>query len=176
MKECSGTQTAKPHVSRRTPGVVWKLIKNNNFIWFRQHVPFMKLKFQVASYRISPLTLLPGRRDVLFMSMGWDYVSELRQPTGILFITQMICVYGGMMEWHDGMIFTGETRRTRRKTCPSATSSTTNSTRTDPGANPGFRGERQHDVTEFLSPGVARLLDSVIYSKDRKSFAIYHST
>jgi hypothetical protein len=26
------------------------------------------------------------------------------------------------------------------------------------------------------TPGVARLLDSVIYSKDRKSFAIYHST
>jgi hypothetical protein len=37
---------------------------------------------------------------------------------------------------------TGENRRTRRKTCPSATLYTTNSTRIDPGANPGLRGER----------------------------------
>jgi hypothetical protein len=33
-------------------------------------------------------------------------------------------------------------RRTRRKTCPSATLSTTNPTWIDPGANPGLRGER----------------------------------
>jgi hypothetical protein len=38
------------------------------------------------------------------------------------------------------MILTGETRRTRRKTCPSATSSTTNLSRTDRGANTGLRG------------------------------------
>jgi hypothetical protein len=32
--------------------------------------------------------------------------------------------------------------RTRRKSCPSATLSTTNLTRTDPGSNSGLRGER----------------------------------
>jgi hypothetical protein len=26
----------------------------------------------------------------MFMSMGWDYVSELRPPTGLLFIPQVI--------------------------------------------------------------------------------------
>jgi hypothetical protein len=43
-----------------------------------------------------------------------------------------------------GMIYllTGENRRTRRKTCPSATLSTTNPTWIDTGANPGLRGER----------------------------------
>jgi hypothetical protein len=37
---------------------------------------------------------------------------------------------------------TGENRRTRRKTCPSATLSTTNPAWIDPVANPGLRGER----------------------------------
>jgi hypothetical protein len=41
-----------------------------------------------------------------------------------------------------GMILTGENRKTRRKTCPDATLSTTNSTWIDPGSNPGFRRER----------------------------------
>jgi hypothetical protein len=40
-----------------------------------------------------------------------------------------------------GMILTGENRRTRRKTCPSATLSTTNSTWTALGANPGLSSE-----------------------------------
>jgi hypothetical protein len=40
------------------------------------------------------------------------------------------------------MKLTGENRSTRGKTCPSATLSTTNPTITDPGSNPGLRGER----------------------------------
>jgi hypothetical protein len=40
------------------------------------------------------------------------------------------------------MILTGENRSTRRETCPSATSSTTNLTWYDLGPKPGFRGER----------------------------------
>jgi hypothetical protein len=39
------------------------------------------------------------------------------------------------------------------KTCPSATLSTTNLTWTEPGSNPGFRGERP--VTNRLSHGTA---------------------
>jgi len=52
------------------------------------------------------------------------------------------------MENDGGMKFTGENRRTRRKTCPSATLSTTNPTWIDPDANLGLRGER---------PGTSRL-------------------
>jgi hypothetical protein len=37
----------------------------------------------------------------------------------------------------------GENRSTRRKTCTSATLSTTNPTQTNPGSKPGLRGERQ---------------------------------
>jgi hypothetical protein len=40
------------------------------------------------------------------------------------------------------MILTGENRRSRRETCPSATSSTTNPTWSDRGANSGLRGEK----------------------------------
>jgi hypothetical protein len=40
------------------------------------------------------------------------------------------------------MKLTGENRRTRGNTCPSATLSTTNPTWTDPGSNPGLRGGR----------------------------------
>jgi hypothetical protein len=43
---------------------------------------------------------------------------------------------------NDGMILTGENRRTWRKTCPSATSSTINSAWNDMGANPGLRSGR----------------------------------
>jgi hypothetical protein len=42
------------------------------------------------------------------------------------------------MENDGGMTLTGESRRTRRKTCPSANLSTTNPTWIDPGANPGL--------------------------------------
>jgi hypothetical protein len=53
------------------------------------------------------------------------------------------------------MILTGENRRTRRKTCPSATLSTTNPTRIDPGANPVLRGERP--AANYLSHVTALL-------------------
>jgi len=81
--------------------------------------------------------------------MGWDYVSELLPLTDILFIPQMIYEYGER-RWND---IDRENRRTRRKTCPSATLSTTNPTWIDPGANPGLRGERP--ATNRLSHGTA---------------------
>jgi hypothetical protein len=43
---------------------------------------------------------------------------------------------------------------TRRKTCPSATLSTTNPTWTDPGSNPGLSGERP--ASNRLSHGTAQ--------------------
>jgi hypothetical protein len=58
------------------------------------------------------------------------------------------------LESDGGMILTGENRRTRRKTCPSATLSTTNPTWIDPGANPVLRGERP--ATNDLSHGRPR--------------------
>jgi hypothetical protein len=55
------------------------------------------------------------------------------------------------MESHGGMTLTGETRRTRRKSCSSATLSIANSTWTDPGANKVLRGMRP--ATNHLSHG-----------------------
>jgi hypothetical protein len=61
--------------------------------------------------------------------------------------------YGfGERRWND--ILTGENRRTRRKTCPTATLFTTNHTWVDPGANPGLRGERP--AINDLSHGTAK--------------------
>jgi hypothetical protein len=50
------------------------------------------------------------------------------------------------------MIMTGESQRTRRQTCPSATLSTTNPTWTDPGTNLGLHGERP--ATNCLTHGM----------------------
>ena len=51
------------------------------------------------------------------------------------------------------MKLTREHRRNRGKTCPSATLSATKPTWTDPGSNPGLRGERP--ATNRLSHGTA---------------------
>jgi hypothetical protein len=59
---------------------------------------------------------------LLFMSMGWQCVFELRSPCGLSFIPQMIIWVWSL----GGMILTGEDQRTQRKACPSATLSTTN--------------------------------------------------
>jgi hypothetical protein len=44
------------------------------------------------------------------------------------------------------MKLTGKNQSTRRETCPSATLSTTNPIWTDPGSNPGLRGETTYKV------------------------------
>jgi hypothetical protein len=54
-------------------------------------------------------------------------------------------------EWK---IMTGENRSTRRKTSPSATSSTTYLTQTDLGSNPNLRGDRP--ATNCLNHGTVR--------------------
>jgi hypothetical protein len=51
------------------------------------------------------------------------------------------------------MKLTGENQSTRGKSCPSATLCTTNPTWTDPGLNPGLRGDRS--ATNRLSHGTA---------------------
>jgi hypothetical protein len=60
------------------------------------------------------------------------------------------------LESDGGMILTGENRRTRRKTCPSATLSI-NPTWIDLGANLGLRGERP--ATNDLSHATALNVD-----------------
>jgi hypothetical protein len=64
------------------------------------------------------------------------------------------------------MKLTGESRSTRGKTCLSATLSTTNPTWTDPGSNPGLRGERP--ANNSLSHGTAYFMDyvAIIYCKN----------
>jgi hypothetical protein len=53
------------------------------------------------------------------------------------------------------MKLTRENRSTRRKTCPSATLSTTNPTWTDPGSNPGLRLSHGTDLRTLVEWRVA---------------------
>jgi hypothetical protein len=77
-----------------------------------------------------------------------------------------------ILESDGGMILTGENRRTQRKTCPSATSSTTNPTWTDPGANPGLRGERP--ATNDLNHDTALLRSCRIGSSRAMAQVVSH--
>jgi hypothetical protein len=65
------------------------------------------------------------------------------------------------LESDGGMILTGESRRTLRKTCPSATFSTTNPIWIDQDVNPGLRGERP--ATNDLSLGTAQNRNTNIF-------------
>jgi hypothetical protein len=71
--------------------------------------------------------------------MGWDYVTELRPQTCLLFIRSQVIYddYGATVEWY----WQGKTEEPGDETCPSVTLSTTNPTWTDLSANPGLRGE-----------------------------------
>jgi hypothetical protein len=115
-----------------------------------------------------------GSREWL-ISMGWDYFSELLLLTDILFIPQMLWV--GERRWND---MSGENLKTRRKTCPGVTFSTTNSTWIDPSANPGLRGEGRRLTAWAVarparewSPGNARAdFSCKLREVDRFSFEV----
>jgi hypothetical protein len=96
----------------------------------------------------------------MFMSMGWHEVSELRPPTGLLFISQVIYEYG---ELREKMMITGENQRTQRKPCLSATLSTTNPTWIHPGAHLSLCVDRP--ATNRLSYGTAISLDKLWRNK-----------
>jgi hypothetical protein len=70
------------------------------------------------------------------------------------------------MESDGGMILTGENRRTRRKTCPSATLSTINHTWTDPDVNPGLRGKAGDYPSEPWHGQVAWLVGDNLLLRD----------
>jgi hypothetical protein len=83
------------------------------------------------------------------MSMGLDYVSELRPPTGLLFIPHAIYEYGDP-RWND--IDSGK-QRNSGKTCSIAIFSNAYPTCTELAANSGLRIERP--AAKFLSYGTA---------------------
>jgi hypothetical protein len=72
------------------------------------------------------------------------------------------------MDSHSGILAEENRRGTRRKTCPSATLSTTNPTCTDSGAKPGLRAERP--VTNDLSHGTAHKCNLSSYEEEPRYF------
>jgi hypothetical protein len=85
--------------------------------------------------------------------MARDYISvELRPLAGSFSIPRLIHV--GMLQWtFGGMILAGESRRARRKTCPSAILSIPRLTWTGLGTNPGLRSEKVASDPPVLWPG-----------------------
>jgi hypothetical protein len=106
----------------------------------------------IATTRKTDSNIGKSRWTLLFMLMGWDYVSGQLPPTGLLFISQMVYM---STENPGGMMLAREDRRTRRRTYPSATLSTTNPAGTDPSTNPGLRYEKtttnrlSHDTVQM---------------------------
>jgi hypothetical protein len=127
---------------------------------FSDFMELMKVRHRV--HKRPPLDSIPRQKNPVefFISCfsktlcwcgGWDYVSVILRPlTSPLSIVHPQIIQE--LIWSSGgMILTGESRRIRKNTCPSATSSTTNPTRTDPGANPGLGNDRP--ATNRLSYG-----------------------
>jgi hypothetical protein len=76
---------------------------------------------------------------MLFVSVGWDYVSELLSPYE----------YGATVEWYwQGKQEVGE------KTWPSATVSTTNRTWIDPDSNPDLQWEADEGYLSHVTASV----------------------
>jgi hypothetical protein len=88
-----------------------------------------------------------GNGYLVHVSTGWDYVSELRTPAGLLFILLMIYEYG-QPRWND--TDSGKPKNSE-KMLSQCYFVTANPTRTNRGANPGHRGERP--ATNRLSHG-----------------------
>jgi hypothetical protein len=72
-----------------------------------------------------------------YISKGWDYVSELWPPKGLLFFPQ-ISVWRTTVEWY----WQGKTKINLREATPNTTLYTTNPTRTDPVTNTGLHAEK----------------------------------
>jgi hypothetical protein len=76
----------------------------------------------------------------LFLLLRWDETMFLWKWAATMPIIHPQMIYERM--WSSGvMILTGENRRTRRKTYPSATLSTTNPTWSNLGTNAGLRND-----------------------------------
>jgi hypothetical protein len=75
----------------------------------------------------------------------------------------------GERRWN--YILTGENRKTRRKTYPTVTLSTTNPTWVDPGTNPGLRGERP--AINDLSHDTATISQVNITLVGKKAFHVF---
>jgi hypothetical protein len=89
----------------------------------------------------------------MFMSMEWDYVSELRTPAGILFVPQTVQHMSKEHWWND--IDRRKPRNSEKETFRVPHLSFINSTWVKQGANQGFRGEMP--VTKSMSHVVSKL-------------------
>jgi hypothetical protein len=84
------------------------------------------------------------------MSMGWDYVSELRPPTGLLFIPRCFM----SMENHGGITLTGKPRKSKENM--SQCQFVHHKSRMD--TNPGLHGERPENNRLSHVTATSRLL------------------
>jgi hypothetical protein len=104
------------------------------------HNRFLPHPYQFITHPLSVYSTLYSSSFLFFPEGGVGLVPKRGCLLTLAFHTVPRWYEFGERRWND--ILTGENRRTRRETCPSATSSTINATWIDPGANPGLRCER----------------------------------
>jgi hypothetical protein len=91
-----------------------------------------------------------GTRTKRLNTTGLNYRNAVVHVDGVNCDHQLVILRWQMsMKSDGGTILTGESRRTRRKTCPSSALSTTNPTWIDTGVNPVLRCERSATNKRF---------------------------
>jgi hypothetical protein len=66
---------------------------------------FLSVAVSCTKWWNSSIVLFEDRMEIyglmsLFMSVGWDCVSELRPVSGLLFVPQDMCTHGATVEWY----------------------------------------------------------------------------
>jgi hypothetical protein len=126
-----------------------KSISGGYFIWLQMHQTFKGRAIKKKTNQ--PLPIRHTGMSWLFMlyiSMGWDYVSEIQPSTSLLFIPQMIYEYECRRNGTHR-----ENRRTRRKLRTSATSPVQHKSHMDlPVGEPG---PLQWEANDFTGHGTA---------------------
>jgi hypothetical protein len=119
----------------------------------------LNLKNALSHFPMATKFCTMAHRTVSALLFYWSTPQQMlrthRSLEGLLCnpVRRMKMMRSFLLFHFNGMKLTEENRSTRRKTCPSATLSTTNPTWTDPGSNPDLRSDRP--ATNRLSHGTA---------------------
>jgi hypothetical protein len=130
----------------------WLKFTNFSQVLEQRHIQFGEcvLLLRAKLLHFLSFTQKLKKAHTSFMTMGWDYVSELRPSAGIIFVSPRWYMSMGS---NGGMMLTGVNWWTRKETRPSATLSITNPIWTHWEKNPGLQGQRP--VTSGLTHGTA---------------------
>jgi hypothetical protein len=132
------------------------------YVYFSQGYLQLKLYYQnsvcISYFRMFPPAHLFRVTSLCMVnSRNFGRSRSVVHVDGVRMCRWTLATKGPTVQSHGGMILTGKTRRSRSKTCPIATLSPKNPTRTDPGEKLRICGERL--AANLLSHGTASSFD-----------------